>query len=295
MVTLTVFTPSYNRGEMLKVAYNALKCQTSKDFCWLIIDDGSTDNTEEIVNQWLANGNDFQIQYYKKENGGLHTGYNKAIELANTELMVCIDSDDYMPEYAVEHIIDTWNRVKSKGYAGIVALDAKENGQTMSGMFPDIERFNLIENSFGHYNFKNGDVKLVVRTDLYKAVAPMPSYKEEKNFNPQYMHLKISLNYDFYPVNEVYCIVDYQEDGMSNAIYKQFYNSPNSFAEYRRLQLSIPNAPLKFIFRYSIHYVSSCLFAKRKIFKGVKHKWIIFLSLPFGLVENIFIRRKVRK
>lgn len=295
MVTLTIFTPSYNRADMLRVAYKALKNQTSKDFCWLIIDDGSTDNTEEIVRIWQGEETEFEIQYCKKENGGLHTGYNKAIELSNTELMVCIDSDDYMPKYAVEHIIKTWNEIRSLGYAGIIALDAKKNGETMSGLFPNIDRFNLIKNSFGEYDFKNGDVKLVVRTDLYKSVAPMPSFEGEKNFNPQLMHLKICLNYDFYPVNEVYCIVDYQEDGMSNAIYKQFFNSPNSFAEYRKFQLSIPNAPKKFLFRYSTHYISSCILAKRKILEGTPHKILAILCLPFGILESLYIRYKVGK
>lgn len=294
MKTLTVFTPTYNRAKMLLPAYEALKKQTSKDFLWLIIDDGSTDNTEEVVNKWIDNETSFEIQYFKKENGGLHTGYNKAIELAKTELMVCIDSDDYMPEYAVEHIINTWKKIKNQGYAGIIALDAKKNGETMSGLFPNIDRFNLIKNSFGEYDFKSGDVKLVVRTDLYKSVAPMPSFEGEKNFNPQLLHLKICLNYDFYPVNEVYCIVDYQEDGMSNTIYRQFYDSPNSFAEYRKFQLSIPNAPLKFLFRYSIHYVSSCIFAKKKIFQGINHKFLVLLSVPFGILENIFVRKKVK-
>lgn len=295
MVRLTVFTPSYNRANMLPVAYEALKRQTCNDFLWMIIDDGSTDNTEEVVKKWMSVENQFEIRYYKKENEGLHSGYNEAIKNADTELMICIDSDDYMPQNAVEIILNTWDKVKDKNYAGIIGLDAKTNGEIVSGFFPNPDSFNLIKNSFDEYDFKKGDVKLVVRTDLYKSVAPMPIFEGEKNFNPQLMHLKISLNYDFYPLNEVLCVVDYQEDGMTSGILRQFYNSPNSFAEYRIFQLSIPNAPKKFLLKYSIHYISSCIFAKRKIFKSTPHKFLALLCLPFGIAENLYIRYKVGK
>lgn len=293
MVTLSVFTPTYNRADMLPVAYEALKKQSCKDFLWMIIDDGSTDNTEELVKSWLKENNGFEIQYYKKENGGLHTGYNKAIEMAETELMVCIDSDDHMPENAVKRITEIWNEKGSKEVAGIIALDAKPTGETTSGLFPEIDKFNLIKCHFGEYDFKQGDVKLVVRTDLYKSVAPMNTYIGEKNFNPQLMHLKISLNYDFIPVNEVFCIVDYQEDGMTNGIFKQFYNSPNSFAEYRKFQISIPNSPLKYRIRYTMHYISSCLLAKKKHFiRESPQKLLTVFLLPFGFVLSKFVKKK---
>ena len=77
--TLTVFTPSYNRAHTLGRTYMSLCRQTCKDFEWLIIDDGSTDNTRDVVQEWLFADNGFRIQYVYKENGGLHTGYNKAI------------------------------------------------------------------------------------------------------------------------------------------------------------------------------------------------------------------------
>ena len=259
----------------------------------MIIDDGSTDDTEKIVREWIDTEKDFEIRYYKKENGGLHTGYNKAIEMADTELMVCIDSDDYMPENAVERILTIWREKGSSKVAGLIGLDVDEQGNPISGLFPDVKTFNLIKRVFGEYDFKSGDTKLVVRTELYKSVAPMPVFKGEKNFNPQLMHLKISLNYDFIPVNEAFCVVNYQDTGMTSGILKQFYNSPNSFAEYRKFQLSIPNSPLKFRLRYSTHYVSSCILAHKKHFVADSpRKCSTVLSLAPGFLLSRYIKYK---
>ena len=108
MVQLTVFTPTYNRSGLLSRCFESMKRQTSKEFIWMIIDDGSTDNTFEIVKKWMNQPLDFQMEYYYKENGGLHTAYNEAISHIETELCVCIDSDDFMPDNAVERILSFW-------------------------------------------------------------------------------------------------------------------------------------------------------------------------------------------
>ncbi len=99
--TLTVFTPTYNRAFCLGNLYNSLKKQTSNNFKWLIIDDGSNDNTKELVNTWMLE-NKIQIMYQYQENQGMHGAHNTAYSLIDTELNVCIDSDDYMPIDAVE-------------------------------------------------------------------------------------------------------------------------------------------------------------------------------------------------
>lgn len=101
MKTLTVFTPTYNRAHTLGRTYESLLRQTDQDFEWLVIDDGSTDNTRRLVQGWIAEDK-IPIRYIHKENGGLYTGYNTAYANIETELCVCIDSDDYMPDDAVE-------------------------------------------------------------------------------------------------------------------------------------------------------------------------------------------------
>ncbi len=110
---LTVFTPTYNRAFTLHLCYESLKRQSCKDFVWLIIDDGSSDNTRELVNSWIAE-NTVSIQYYYQENQGMHGAHNAAYERIETELNVCIDSDDYMADHAIEKIISFWKANGSK-------------------------------------------------------------------------------------------------------------------------------------------------------------------------------------
>lgn len=298
MATLTVFTPAYNRAHTLVRTYESLLTQSCKDFVWIVIDDGSVDNTKDLVESWIKNTSEFEIQYYYKENGGLHTAYNLAIEKANTELSVCVDSDDYMPDNAVELILDYWKKQGSSKYAGITGLDFNvKTGKVVGYPYPnDQKTINLIDVSFGRYSKLSGDKKHVVRTELYKQVAPMKVFEGEKNFNPHYMHLQISQNYDFLVLNENLCWVDYQENGMTGNMFWQYYNSPNSFAEIRRLKLSFDNVPLKVIVRECIHYDSSCILAKQKnIFKNCPTPFWAFMCMPFGFMLSRLILYKNRK
>ena len=165
---LTVFTPAYNRADLLTRCYESMCKQTNKNFIWMIVDDGSTDNTREISESWVKNTKDFKVIYIYKVNGGLHTAYNTAIANIDTELCVCIDSDDFMPDNAVELILDFWEKNGSDKYAGIVGLDFDMDGNVIGDMLPDIKSVNLIGLFTGKYNIVNGDRTNVVRTELYK-------------------------------------------------------------------------------------------------------------------------------
>lgn len=263
MATLTIFTPAYNRVHTLPRTYESLCRQTCKDFIWLIVDDGSTDGTAELVHKWQSASNGFEIQYIYKENGGLHTAYNAAIAELSTELAMCIDSDDWLTDKAIEKILLKWAADGNDCVAGIEALDCYSNGEIIGDMLPEQRTVNLIDLLVGKYHIKNGDRKPIVRSDLYKAVAPMPTLNKEKNFNPHYMHLQISMKYDFLVMNEPVCVVEYQPDGMSRNIFKQYFDSPNSFAQLRRLCMQFQDAPLLFKVKNAIHYDSSCILAGR--------------------------------
>lgn len=292
MPLLTVFTPTYNRAHTLKRTYDSLCRQTNQDFVWIVVDDGSTDDTKSLVESWKAENKLRDIRYYYKENGGLHTGYNKAIEMADTELMVSLDSDDYMPENAVELIEKKWKADGSKEYGGIVGLDYNTDGSVLGSEWPETKTINLCDVMTGKIKIV-GDKKNVVRTDLYKKYAPMPSFKGEKNFNPHYMALQISFDYDFLVLNENLCYVEYQSDGMTANQWKQYYNSPNSFLETRKLYMRLPGATLGFKFKQSIHYISSCIFARKKRWiKNSPCKVITFFAIPFGVLFSFLVKIK---
>ena len=186
--------PVFNKEKYIRETIESVLNQTLNEFEFIIIDDGSTDNTEEVVQDLLKDteAGNLKQNIVKKENGGLHTGYNKAIELAQTELMVCVDSDDYMPDQAVEKILNFWKENGSDQYAGIIGLDYDLNDYLIGDPLPNQKTINLIDLLVGKYPIVNGDRTNVIRTELYKAVAPMKSFEGEKNFNPHYMHLEIS-------------------------------------------------------------------------------------------------------
>lgn len=265
---ITVFTPTYNRKDLISHCYKSLQDQTSYNFVWLIIDDGSTDHTDELIHKWQKEEKRFEIRYDYKENGGLHTGYNRGIELADTELFVCIDSDDWMPPDAIEKIELIWSKVSNKAYVGVMGIDQYENGNCVGGKFPDnVHEMYLYEKMTKHKI--PGDKKMIHRTALLKKVAPMPIFPGEKNFNPSYLMYQLDRFGKLYVTNDCFCIVDYQPDGMSSNIFKQYRNSPNSFAETRKLYLSFPEISFRFKLKQYIHYVSSCLLAG-KLFYGIK-------------------------
>lgn len=296
MVSLTVFTPAYNRADLLQRCFESMKRQTNKNFIWLIIDDGSTDNTREVVELWQQEPLDFSLRYIYKENGGLHTAYNEAIANIDTELCVCIDSDDFMPDDAVEKILSFWGENGSTEVAGIVGLDYDLEGNCLGDPLPDQKCVNLIDLLVGKYPIHNGDRTNVIRTELYKKYAPMPVFPGEKNFNPHYMHLQISQEYDFLVLNENLRFVEYQPGGMSQNTLRQYRNSPRSFAQTRRLYLSFPNTGWKFRLRHSIHYVSSSILSRNKYFlKESLARGLTLAALLPGLALTAYILFKTRR
>lgn len=289
---LTVFTPTYNRAHTLGRCYESLCNQKCQSFKWLIIDDGSNDNTAELVREWQEE-NRIEIKYVYKENGGLHTGYNKAIELLDTELSMCIDSDDYVAENTVGKILTFWDENKDEKSAGIVGMDFDTNGNRIGCELTTCERvdgLSLLTRK------PAGDKKYVVCSERYKEVAPMPVYEGEKNFNPHYLVLKISKKYNFISYNEPLCVVEYQENGMSANIFRQYVDSPKSFMELRRVIMDLPNVPVGYLIKTTMHYISSSILVGDKEFvkKSPKKFWTILLLLP-GVLLNRYIRKNCEK
>jgi glycosyltransferase involved in cell wall biosynthesis len=289
---LTVFTPTYNRAYTLHLCYESLKRQTSKDFLWLIIDDGSTDNTRGLVESWISEKT-IPISYHFQENQGMHGAHNTAYELIDTELNVCIDSDDYMPDDAVERITTFWNEFGSIKYAGIVALDASTDGKIIGTKMPENLKDSTLSNLYAKHKVK-GDKKLVYRSELTRGTPPYPIFPGEKYCPLSYKYILIDQEYPLLVLNEILCYVEYLADGSSMNIIKQYKKNPRGFSFFRKVAME--HAPsIKERVRESIHYVSSNLMIRntRFIFDS-PHKITTLLTTPFGIALYIYIKNTTK-
>jgi glycosyltransferase involved in cell wall biosynthesis len=295
MKTLTVFTPTYNRAHTLSRLYASLRQQSCNDFEWLVIDDGSTDGTADLVQGWIEE-NAIPIKYVYKENGGLYTGYNVAYLTIETELNVCIDSDDAMPANAVEIILRTWKDRGADKYAGMIGLDIfMDSGKPIGGYFPE----GLSECFFLDLYTKRihrGDSKQVMRTDLMKKVAPMEGFPGEKNFNPVYMLLQVCDDYPLLVINEPLCLVEYQQkDSMSRNIWRQYLDSPRSFVRMRLLEMNLKRSTFLNRYRSAMHYVAERMLSDELVeLFNVPNKVFVAAAFLPGLVLRMVILLKTR-
>lgn len=252
---LTVFTPAFNRRHTIGRTYESLVRQTCKEFIWLIVDDGSSDGTGELVEEWIKEDK-ISIKYIYQENLGMHGAHNTAYRNIETELNVCIDSDDFMPDDAVEKIIAFWKDRGSEEYAGIIGLDYDVNGSLIGTGFPD----GLKETTLGGYydGGGRGDKKLVYRTEVIKKYPEYPVFEGEKYFSLGYKYLLIDQDYKLLVLNDPLVIVDYQVDGSSLNMYRQYWNNPNGFMYLRKVHMRLYSTMSK-KYRSCIHYVSHTL------------------------------------
>ena len=286
-VILTIFTPTFNRAYTLHKCYEILLRQTCKNFIWLIIDDGSTDNTKELVNSWI-NENKINIRYYYQENKGMHGAHNTAYKLIDTEINTCIDSDDYMTDDAVEKINDFWEKNRNDELAGFVALDAYENGEIIGTKFPENLKSTTYFDIYNKYKVK-GDKKFIYRSELTK-LYPYPIFEGEKYVSLAYKYAKLDEKYKLALMNEVVCIVEYMDDGSSLNMLKQYIRNPKGFAFIRIDNMKNPKASLKFKFKECIHYVSSSFISKNKNYlKESPCKILTVLAIPVGYVLYRYI------
>ncbi|RZK50012.1 MAG: glycosyltransferase family 2 protein [Pedobacter sp.] len=291
--TITVFTPTYNRGYCISKVYKSLLKQNNKDFHWLIIDDGSSDNTKALVQTWMEEGL-IDIEYIYKENGGMLSAHNTAYDNISTELNVCIDSDDYLTDNAIDIIIKYWRKYSKDNHAGMLGLDIDIKGNVLGITFPE----NLIDVKFSDLKrtYKNlGDKKFIYRTEIINKYPRFPTVKNEKFPAAGLLYRRIDKDYDLLAINEPLCVVEYMPDGNSKNKISQYKKNPNAFAIYRLERMKLATDFLD-KFKNSIHYVSSCLIGKRKnIVSNSPNKFITILSLPFGLILYFYIMNTKRK
>lgn len=292
MATLTIFTPAYNRAHTLPRTYESLMAQDCKDFVWLIVDDGSSDNTAELVRVWQEKDNGFEIRYIYKENGGMHTAHNTAYEHIDTELNVCIDSDDRLASGAVEKILRKWESVKDRGYAGIIALDSDFEGRIIGKGFPE----GMTETTvIGYYAAGgSGDKKLIYRTEIINRYPAYPVFEGEKYVALAYKYRLIDQTYQMAVLDEVVCEVEYQPDGSSNTMWKQYRKNPRGFAFWRKVCMQYPYSKKRLIID-CIHYVSSSIIARNKSYiqESPRRMLTVLCTIP-GAALAVITRKKAK-
>ena len=311
MKTLTVFTPAYNRAHTIKRTYRSLCVQTCHDFEWLVVDDGSSDNTRELIlsfvsqveqigdSEFLGYSVDspwLRVHYIYQENQGMHGAHNAAYDAIYTELNTCIDSDDYMPSDAVEKILNSWNGLTEDEkcrYAGLIALDVDDKNLNILGSELPTDRKSTTLSGY-YERGGSGDKKLVYRTDVIKSVPKYPLFEGERYVGLAYKYMLIDQQYELLILNEPVCVVEYQQDGSSFGMYKQYWNNPKGWCFYRTNEMLYTNS-LKRKLMVCAHYVSSSIMAKNKRFVTESPDRILTsLSIPLGFLIYFYIRIKVK-
>ena len=218
---LTVFTPTYNRKDLLKRAYESLKSQTCRDFAWLIVDDGSSDDTKSIVSKWQEEGV-IPIEYFYCENGGKMRAHNRGVENCKTEWFLCLDSDDILVEDAVERIYDFIDENKpGDDIGGIIAHKGKTREELLNGVgFPEgyILKNKGRTSLYGLYlNGFKGETTLVFRTDVLRKY-PFPEIEGEKYVPEDYIYDKIDSEYGYLILNKILTVCELVSEGYTDSV-----------------------------------------------------------------------------
>jgi glycosyltransferase involved in cell wall biosynthesis len=270
LMKITVFTPTYNRGYIIEKLYQSLKKQTFTNFEWLVIDDGSSDNTEELFQTWLLDKNSFVIRYYKIENGGKHRAINKATDLAKGELFFIVDSDDYLADDALESIVK-WEKdlPRNQTFCGVSGNRGKTKGEiwgsTFEGEYKDAT--SLERNK---YNI-TGDKAEAFYTQILKKYK-FDEFEGEKFITEATVWDRMA--HDGYKIrwfNKTIYLCEYLEDGLTQNMKEVFSKNPIGTAVYIKQQIKFYKYNFKGrLSNYNLYYS----FVKSKIGINLAAKYL---------------------
>ena len=278
----TVFTPTFNRKELLEKLYKSLQKQTFKDFEWLIVDDGSIDGTGEKVKEFLEESK-LDIKYFYKENGGKQRAYNFATDKANGELFICLDSDDEYVENGFETILKYWEKYEKNGeIAGMGYLSMYPDGEIIGSSFPEKEMISTQFDIYNKYGVK-GDKGLMFRTEIIKKYK-FPVFDDEKFITEAVVYNRICEKYKMVYVNEKIEIKEYQEDGLTAKYNNLLLRNPKGQALYHN-EINFQNLTFKQKILNNAVYYKFCRVAGYKlgkIFKESKNKLFLLMGVVIG-------------
>lgn len=285
---ITVFTPTYNRANLLPRLYESLICQTNKNFEWLIVDDGSEDGTYNLISE-LSKENKISIRYYKQKNTGKHIAINQGLNKARGEYFFIVDSDDFLPNDSTDKI-ENWFKKENRNIAGVVGRKCLSNRNKIGNTFPSY-KFYSDHITKTYLNNIKGDLAEVFRTEVMRD-HKFPIFKNEKYCAEGIIWNRIAKKYNSVFIDECIYIAEYQYGGLSSNSLRLRHSSP-SYANLFYSEL-LENKILPFKIRIRT-YINLWRFSYNKVTLIKKNlKSMTFLSLvtsPIGLL--IFLKEKI--
>ena len=304
----TVFTPTYNRAHTLPRLYESLKKQTFKDFEWVIVDDGSVDDTREIVFGWIGESA-FPIRYFYQENSGKHVAINRGVEEANGEFFLIVDSDDWLVPDALEKLKRYWDKIPGevKPYiAGVIGLDQDPSGGLIGTPYPKDELLSDIVEIYYNLGVK-GDKSGFYKTAVLREF-PFPVFRGEKFIPESIVWNRIAEHYKCLFINEIIAVCDYQPDGLTRRSWVHAMNSPCGMKSSLLQVLTLKRKlPLFAVFRrtvsyarFSFHCGMGIVAQSREVKEKAPHRyllWFLGWILGFGLylLDKIKLRKFKKK
>lgn len=221
---VTVFTPTYNRAYILGDLYYSLQRQTCMDFEWLIVDDGSADDTKALVASWQGEENPFPIRYVYQENGGKCRAINRGLKEADGRLFFTVDSDDYLTDDAIEKVIRWDGELPRDGhFCGYVGNRGITPTQTPNRLFPGGY---LDGTALDRYDQVDGERAFVFYTEIHRKYL-YPEFPGEKFLTEAVTwDLMAHDGYKMRFYNDIIWIWEYKDDGLTRAGYRVFLENP---------------------------------------------------------------------
>ncbi|MCR5024940.1 MAG: glycosyltransferase family 2 protein [Lachnospiraceae bacterium] len=254
MKKLTVFTPAYNRADMLHTVYESLLSQTDSDFVWLVVDDGSSDDTWEVLNSFKREGK-LEMELIRQENGGKMRAHNTGVKHAKTELFVCLDSDDRFTKNTVSDILKQWEKVSSDPrIAGIVAHKGRDEEHTLyDSVFPDVSEDTL---SGLYRKGFSGETTLVYRTEVLMRYL-FPEIPGEKYVPEDVVYDQIDREYRLSVLNRILTICVLTDEGLTDRAAELREKNPTGWYIYyvnRSRNTGLSLLKIKYISHYLRFY-----------------------------------------
>lgn len=282
---LTVFTPTYNRAEKLNRLFDSLCSQTCCDFEWLIIDDGSVDLTNEVVKAFSDNA-EFPVRYVYKENGGKHTAYNLALELACGDWFLCVDSDDMLAENAVEIILNSVQKTNTN--TGFVAYKSDFSGRLLSEVFPEgLARTQMHRLSMEHGC--SGEFSLVFNTDFARQFL-FPVFPGERFVTENVIYDRMDQHGEMKLLPEVITICEYQADGYSQNANSVMKNNPTGYCLYFLQRIDLQTSLLQRMIHAGKYWSFRWISGNRELTYKGKHRLLVALAVIPGAVFRLYYK-----